>query len=130
MARKIIITVAQTGAFQGKEANPNIPIQPKEIADSAYDCYNAGASNVHIHARDKQGVFTNDPKIYSEINTLIKSKCNLILQNSTAPANIPGTVAEDGMKFLYADGWKRMCRYGRQYKLLGRIVIMWVKTND
>lgn len=103
MARKVIITVAQTGAFQGKEANPNLPIQPAEIAQSAYECYNAGASIVHIHARDKQGVSTNDPKVYSEINTLIRSKCNLILQNSTAPANIQGTVAEDGMKLLYAD---------------------------
>jgi 3-keto-5-aminohexanoate cleavage enzyme len=103
MARKVIITVAQTGAFQGKEVNPNIPIQPDEIAQSAYECYNAGASIVHIHARDKQGVSTNDPKIYSEINSKIRSKCNLILQNSTAPANVLGTVAEDGMKLLYAD---------------------------
>lgn len=101
MARKIIITVAQTGAFHGKEANPNIPLTPKEIADSAYDCYNAGASIVHIHARDKDGLSTNDPKIYSEIGSGIKAKCDLILQYSTAPANRAGSVAEDGMKLLY-----------------------------
>lgn len=99
--RKIIITVAQTGAFHGKEANPNIPLTPKEIADSAYDCYNAGASIIHIHARDKDGKSTNDPKVYSEIGSGIRAKCNAILQYSTAPANIPGTTAEDGMKLLY-----------------------------
>ena len=99
--RKIIITVAQTGAFHGKEANPNIPLTPKEIADSAYDCYNAGASIIHIHARDKNGISTNDPKVYSEIGSGIKAKCNAIIQYSTAPANIPGTNAEDGMKLLY-----------------------------
>lgn len=99
--RKIIITVAQTGAFHGKEANPNIPLSPKEIADSAYDCYNAGASIIHIHARDKDGKSTNDPKVYSEIGSGIRAKCNAILQYSTAPANIPGTTAEDGMKLLY-----------------------------
>ena len=99
--RKIIITVAQTGAFHGKEANPNIPITPDEIADSAYDCYNAGASIVHIHARDKDGLSTNDPAIYSEIGYKIKSKCDLITQYSTAPANRAGTTAEDGMKLLY-----------------------------
>lgn len=99
--RKIIITVAQTGAFHGKEANPNIPLTPKEIADSAYDCYNAGASIIHIHARDKNGVSTNDPKVYSEIGSGIKAKCNAIIQYSTAPANKPGTNAEDGMKLLY-----------------------------
>ena len=99
--RKIIITVAQTGAFHGKESNPNIPLTPKEIADSAYDCYNAGASIIHIHARDKEGLSTNDPKVYSEIGSGIKAKCDVILQYSTAPANRPGTNAEDGMKLLY-----------------------------
>ena len=53
--RKVIITVAQTGAFHGKEANPNIPLTPEEIAASAYDCYNAGAAIIHIHARDQEG---------------------------------------------------------------------------
>ena len=100
-AKKVIITVAQTGAFHGKEANPNIPLTPKEIADSAYDCYNAGAAIVHIHARDKEGLSTNDPKIYSEIGSGIRAKCNLVLQYSTAPANRAGTGAEDGMKLLY-----------------------------
>lgn len=100
-ARKVIITVAQTGAFHGKEANPNIPLTPAEIAQSALDCYNAGAAVVHIHARDKEGLSTNDPKIYSEIGSGIKAKCDLVLQYSTAPANRAGTVAEDGMKLLY-----------------------------
>ena len=47
--RKVIITVAQTGAFHGKEANPNIPLTPEEIAASAYDCYNAGAAIIQRH---------------------------------------------------------------------------------
>lgn len=101
MARKVIITVAQTGAFHGKEANPNIPLTPKEIADSAYDCYNAGAAIVHVHARDKDGISTNDPAVYSEIGAGIRAKCNLVTQYSTAPANRAGTCAEDGMKLLY-----------------------------
>jgi len=100
MARKIIITVAQTGAFHGKEANPNLPVTPQEIADSAYDCYNAGAAIVHIHARGKDGKATNEPSVYSEIGSKIRSKCNMITQYSTAPAN-GGCTAEDGMKILY-----------------------------
>ncbi|WP_209343309.1 3-keto-5-aminohexanoate cleavage protein [Flavonifractor sp. AGMB03687] len=101
MARKVIITVAQTGAFHGKEANPNIPLTPQEIADSAYDCYNAGAAIVHIHARDKEGKSTNDPAVYNEIGSRIRAKCNLVTQYSTAPANRAGTGAEDGMRLLY-----------------------------
>ena len=99
--RKVIITVAQTGAFHGKEANPNIPLQPEEIAQSAYDCYNAGAAIVHSHARDTAGKSTNDPVVYSDIGSRIRAKCNVILQYSTAPANKAGTTAEDGMQLLY-----------------------------
>lgn len=101
MARKVIVTVAQTGAFHSKEANPNLPVTPKEIADSAYECYNAGAAVVHIHARQADGISTNDPKVYSEIGSNVRAKCNLITQYSTAPANVPGATAEDGMKLLY-----------------------------
>lgn len=101
MARKVIITVAQTGAFHGKDANPNLPITPQEIADSAYDCYNAGAAIVHIHARDKEGISTNDPAVYNEIGSRIRAKSPIITQYSTAPANREGAYAEDGMKLLY-----------------------------
>lgn len=101
--RKVIITVAQTGNFQGKAANPNLPEQPDEVIASAYDCYNAGASIVHIHARDKDGNSCNDPKIFAEINTGIRAKCNIITQNSTAPATKPGSEADDGVQLLYDD---------------------------
>ena len=101
MARKVIITVAQTGAFHGKNANPNLPITPDEIAQSAYECYNAGAAIVHVHARDKEGLSTNDPNVYNEIGSKIRAQSNIITQYSTAPANRAGTCAEDGMKLLY-----------------------------
>ncbi len=84
--KKIIITVAPSSNFQGKEANPGIPYSPQEIADCVYDCYNEGASMVHIHARDENGHQTNDPAVFREINDKVRQKCNIILQNSTAPA--------------------------------------------
>ncbi len=99
--RKVIITVAQTGNFQGKDANPNLPEQPDEIISSAYDCYNAGASIVHVHARDKAGNSSNDPDIFAEINSGIRAKCPIIIQNSTAPATKPGSEADDGVQLLY-----------------------------
>ena len=48
----LIIAVAITGGHPGKELNPNHPETPEEQAQQTYDCYNAGASMVHIHARD------------------------------------------------------------------------------
>lgn len=103
MSRKVIITVALTGAFHGKEANPNLPEQPKEIAQQVYDAYNAGASIAHIHARDINGVSSNDPKIFSEINSLVRARTPIITQNSTAPATKEGAVADDGLALLYED---------------------------
>lgn len=90
MARKIILTAALTGAFQGKAQCPGLPEQPDEIAQAALECYNAGAAVVHLHARDKNGVNVTDPKIFSEINSQIRAKCPIITQDSTAPATRAG----------------------------------------
>ncbi len=78
--KKLIITVAQTGGLHGKALNPALPEQPDEIAQSAYDCYNAGASVCHIHVRDKAGRTTGDMQVYSEVLTKIKDRCPIITQ--------------------------------------------------
>ena len=82
-SNKIVITVAQTGAMSSKSMNPNVPEQPDEIAASAYDCFNEGAAICHIHARDKEGKPTADTAIYQDIHDRIRSKCNMIIQDST-----------------------------------------------
>lgn len=99
--RKVIITAAQTGAFQGKESNPALPITPEEIAASTRDCVNAGAAIIHVHARDKNGASCNTPSVYNEIGSKIRATCDAVLQYSTAPACVPGASAEDGMALLY-----------------------------
>lgn len=88
---KLIVTVAPTGAFQGKEANPNLPVQPEEIAQAVYDAWNAGAGIVHIHAREREtNRPTSDPVILKEIDRLIREKnCDIVIQHSTASDYIP-----------------------------------------
>ena len=83
---KLIVTVATTGAFQGKEANPSLPVLPEEIAQSAYESWNEGASIVHIHARDRQTLqATSEPEVLREIDDRIREKnCDIIIQHSTA----------------------------------------------
>lgn len=78
--KKLIITVAQTGGLHNKSTNPALPEQPDEIAQSAYDCYNAGASVCHIHARDPKGLTTGDVDIHNEIISKINAKCPIITQ--------------------------------------------------
>ncbi|SAL02260.1 PF05853 family protein [Caballeronia calidae] len=80
---KVIVTVAPTGGMATKKMNPNLPTQPREIADDTYRCYNAGASVVAVHARRPDDQATCDPAIYSEINRLIRDKCDIVLNNST-----------------------------------------------
>jgi 3-keto-5-aminohexanoate cleavage enzyme len=99
---KLIVTVATTGAFQGKEANPNLPIQPEEIAQATYVAWNEGASIVHIHARDKEtGSPTSDPNILCEIDDLIRAKkCDIIIQHSTASDYIPRLQEGKGIRSI------------------------------
>jgi len=83
LKRKIIVIAALTGGIQRKDENPNLPEQPEEIAKAAIDCFNEGAAMVHIHARDEEGNPSGDPSIYNRIHTLIREKCNVIINDTT-----------------------------------------------
>lgn len=86
---KLIITAALTGGIQGKSANPAIPEQPEEIIAAAVECYEAGASIVHLHARDKDGRGIANRAIFSEINEGIRGRCPLVVQDTTGDSSIP-----------------------------------------
>ncbi|AOT70105.1 3-keto-5-aminohexanoate cleavage protein [Geosporobacter ferrireducens] len=83
---KLIITAALTGAEVTKVQQPNLPVSPDEIAEAAYACYKAGASIVHVHARDAEGNPTQSYEVYKEIKEKIEAKCNIIVQPSTGGA--------------------------------------------
>lgn len=83
---KLIITAALTGAEVTREQQPNLPLTPDEIAEAAYQCYKAGASIVHVHARDEEGNPTQSYEVYKEIKEKIAEKCDVIFQPSTGGA--------------------------------------------
>jgi len=83
---KMIITCAVTGAETTKEHNPNLPVSPQEIADSTYEAYKAGASIVHVHVRDKDGKPTQDLEVFREAMTLIREKCDIVIETTTGGA--------------------------------------------
>ncbi len=100
---KLIICVAPCGSFLTKEANPNIPTNPEEIAEEVYRAWNEGASLAHIHARNKDGMATTDPEVFSETVRLIRSKnCDIILEFSTSPGREEKASVEDGFRVLEA----------------------------
>jgi 3-keto-5-aminohexanoate cleavage enzyme len=83
LVEKLIITVAVTGNVPTKEMNPYLPVTPEEIADAAILCRQAGASLIHIHARDVEGRPTLDPTVFARIHKLIRDRTDLIVQIST-----------------------------------------------
>jgi 3-keto-5-aminohexanoate cleavage enzyme len=99
---KLIITVAPTGAFQGKELHPKHPEQPEEIAEAIYESWNEGAAVAHIHAREREtGRPTNNPDILRDIDRRIKDKgCDIIIQHSTASDFIPHLPRDRSIKAI------------------------------
>jgi 3-keto-5-aminohexanoate cleavage enzyme len=106
---KVIVTVAPTGGMATKRMNPNLPTQPREIADDTYRCYNAGASVVAVHARRPDDQATCNPAIYSEINRLIRDKCDIILNNSTG-GGVNGDMVRELDNGLWEIMWEERLR--------------------
>jgi 3-keto-5-aminohexanoate cleavage enzyme len=80
---KLVITVAPTGNVPTKEMNPHLPVTPEEIADTAVRCRAAGASVIHVHARDAAAQPTLDSDVFARIHGLITERTDLIVQIST-----------------------------------------------
>ena len=83
---KIVITCAVTGAETTRGDNPNLPVTPEEIAKSAYEAYKAGASIIHLHVRDENGLPTQDINIFKETIENIKKKCDIVIEFTTGGA--------------------------------------------
>jgi 3-keto-5-aminohexanoate cleavage enzyme len=80
--KKVILTVAPTGGIHGKDANPNLPEQPDEIAAQVRECEKLGAAIVHVHGRDEHG--ENDATRLQAVNDAIRERCDdIIIQNTT-----------------------------------------------
>ncbi len=84
---KLIITAALTGGVTLPSQTPYLPITPQQIAEEAYRAWEAGASVVHVHARDpKTGKPTPNLNVFREILTRIKEKCDVIICVTTGGA--------------------------------------------
>jgi len=101
MTRKVVVLIAPTGGMASKDQNPHLPTQPDEIARDVYDCYNVGASVVAVHARRPDDQATCDPGIYHAINDRIRSKCDIVINNSTG-----GGVSGDMVRQLSDGTWE------------------------
>lgn len=71
----LIINAALTGMVPTKEDNPSVPVTPTEIAEDAQCCVQAGASILHVHARDSEGRPTYRADAYAEIVAEVRERC-------------------------------------------------------
>tara|TARA_B100000965_G_scaffold400640_1_gene422929 strand:+ start:1191 stop:2129 length:939 start_codon:yes stop_codon:yes gene_type:complete len=87
MARKnnkVIITCAITGGIHVPTMSDYLPVTPEEIAQQSIDAANAGASILHLHARDPEnGRPTSDPEIFNKFLPVIKEETDAIINITT-----------------------------------------------
>ena len=92
----VIIVCACNGGIQGKESNPALPESADEIADSVYGAYQAGASMVHVHARQPQFPTraATTTEVWLEVNRKIRERCPDIIINDTTGGGLDMTMEE------------------------------------
>ena len=81
---KVIITCAVTGAIHTPTMSPFLPITPNEVAEDAIKAAEAGASILHLHARDPDdGRPTPDPGVFMEFLPRIKQATDAVVNITT-----------------------------------------------
>lgn len=86
---KTIITAALTGVLANRQQSPYIPYTPAEIGEEAQRSVAAGASIVHIHARQDNGLPAFDVETYARIHEEVKKRCpDVIINYSTGAIDI------------------------------------------
>ena len=84
MASKVIISVAVTGSIHTPTMSPHLPVTPDEIAEQSIAAAKAGASIIHLHARDpKDGRPTPDPDVFMQFLPRIKQNCDAVINITT-----------------------------------------------
>jgi len=84
-----VITCALTGVLANRDQCPDLPYTPSEIGEEARRAYDAGASVVHIHARNDDGTPTFSPATFARIREEVTKRSPILLNFST------GTILDD-----------------------------------
>lgn len=82
----LILTAAIVGAEVTREQTPWLPITPKEIADEAARCREAGAAVIHLHVRNDDGSNTQSADRFRATIDAIRAKTDCIVQITTGGA--------------------------------------------
>jgi 3-keto-5-aminohexanoate cleavage enzyme len=88
---RVIVTAAVTGSAPTREMNPAVPYSPAEIAQSAIECWRAGAAIAHIHVRDPE---TGRPdfrvELFREVVEWIRGESDMLINLTTSGFHLKG----------------------------------------
>ncbi len=85
MSDPVTIMVAPNGARRTKADHPRLPITIAETAREVARCADAGASAVHVHVRDAEGVHVLDADLYRDVTAAIAREAgtDIVVQATT-----------------------------------------------
>jgi uncharacterized protein (DUF849 family) len=75
----LIVNAALTGMVAQRERVPHVPLTAGEIADDAERCFDAGATIVHLHARDDRARPQWRREAYAELICDLRRRCPAIV---------------------------------------------------
>ena len=82
--KKVIITCAITGGIHVPTMSEYLPLTPDEIAKQSIGAAEAGASIIHLHARDPvAGKPSSDPDLFMQFLSRIKQSSDAVLNITT-----------------------------------------------
>jgi len=83
----VIITCAITGSLHTPSMSPYLPITPEQIVSESVAAAEAGASIIHLHARDpRDGRPSADPDLFMQFLPRIKQQTGAVLNITTGGA--------------------------------------------
>ena len=84
MPKPVIITCAPTGGIHTPSMSPHLPVTPAEIATASIKAAEAGASIIHLHARDPEtGKPDPRPETFKQFLPVIKQSTDAVINVST-----------------------------------------------
>ena len=84
MSKPVIITCAVTGGIHTPSMSPHLPVTPSEIATASIEAAEAGASIIHLHARDPEtGKPDPRPETFKQFLQIIKQSSDAVVNIST-----------------------------------------------
>ena len=84
MPKPVIITCAPTGGIHTPSMSPHLPVTPAEIATASIEAAEAGASIIHLHARDPEtGKPDPRPETFKQFLPVIKQSTDAVINVST-----------------------------------------------